>query len=85
MERFKAAQVKKVTLCSKAMRKMHDVTNVVTIKSARVPIVKFTHVPTGISSDVSFKNAMSVNNTKFIRTVVEKLDGRIKPLMMTLR
>ena len=45
------------------------------IRGAKVPIVKFMHVPTGLSCDVSFKNLMSVMNTSFIELsqVQEKL------------
>ncbi|XP_003246117.1 terminal uridylyltransferase Tailor-like [Acyrthosiphon pisum] len=34
---------------------------------ARVPIVKFLHVPTGLYCDLSFKSGLSTQNTKLIR------------------
>ena len=43
-----------------------QVSHVQQIRGAKVPIVKFMHVPSGLSCDVSFKNLMSVMNTSFI-------------------
>ena len=43
-----------------------QVSHVTQIRGAKVPIVKFMHVPSGLSCDVSFKNLMSVMNTSFI-------------------
>lgn len=44
--------------------------NIEKICHARVPIVKFYHVPTKLHCDVSFKSGLSVCNTKLIRYVM---------------
>jgi len=38
-----------------------------TITGARVPIVKFFHVPSGLYCDLSFKSGLSTHNTKLVR------------------
>lgn len=62
----------------------HLVANVLGVLNARVPIVKFIHVKTGLSVDLSFKNKMSVLNTEFIRLCVEA-DSRIRYVMVGVR
>lgn len=37
------------------------------ICSARVPIVKFLHVSSGLYCDLSFKSGLSTHNTKLVR------------------
>jgi DNA polymerase sigma len=70
---------------AKMLRNMRNVvTEVWCILSARVPIIKFVHVKTGLSCDLSFKNQMAVMNTEFIRLCVEA-DSRIRILMVSIR
>lgn len=37
------------------------------ITGARVPIVKFFHLPSGLFCDLSFKSGLSTHNTKLVR------------------
>lgn len=37
------------------------------ITGARVPIVKFLHVPSSLYCDLSFKSGLSTHNTKLVR------------------
>lgn len=62
----------------------HLVANVHGVLNARVPIVKFIHLKTGLSVDLSFKNKMSVLNTEFMRLCVEA-DARIRHIMVGVR
>lgn len=41
--------------------------NVEQICDARVPILKFYHVPTKLNCDLSFKSGLSTSNTKLIK------------------
>lgn len=47
--------------------------NVEEICNARVPIVKFYHIPSKLICDVSFKSGLSVYNTKLIKYVTPQL------------
>ena len=58
--------VRKVDVVAQVLRTIQQVSHVQQIRGAKVPIVKFMHVPTGLSCDISFKNLMSVMNTSFI-------------------
>ena len=66
------------------MSSVPQCSRLVPIISARVPILKFIHRPTGIHCDISFKNRMSVQNTAFIRHCTE-VDSRVRPLMLAVR
>lgn len=46
------------------------ITNIVPIASARIPIIKFKHVPTGINCDVSFNRRLGILNSKLISTIM---------------
>ena len=85
-DRRRWEESKKVDLCARALDQVKEVGAIVPVRAARVPIVKFAHRATGIRSDLSFKNLMSVMNTKFIRfAAVDAGDDRVFLLMMTLR
>ncbi|XP_057329019.1 uncharacterized protein LOC130669891 [Microplitis mediator] len=43
-----------------------------TVLDCRVPIIKITHKLTGIDCDISFKNGLTVENSKMIKTYVDK-------------
>jgi len=47
--------------------KNNEYKNIHQITKAHVPIVKFVHVPTGLSCDLSFKSGISTHNTKLVR------------------
>ncbi len=66
----------KVRAVGDALDTIKQVANVQRIANARVPIVKFLHLPTGLSCDVSFKNMMSVLNSRYTRFVSLKLIQR---------
>lgn len=44
-----------------------DFKNIEKICDARVPIVKFYHIPTKLNCDLSFKSGLSTQNTKLIK------------------
>lgn len=51
--------------------KCDEFKNVEEICDARVPIIKFYHVPTKINCDVSFKSGLSAYNSKLVKYVVQ--------------
>nr|CAD7427733.1 unnamed protein product [Timema monikensis] len=55
-----------------------------TIPKAKVPLVKFFHRPTEMNCDLSFRNALGVQNSILIRFYLS-LDPRIKPLLFILK
>lgn len=54
------------------------------IPNARVPIIKFIHTATGLNCDLSFKNAMGVQNSKLLR-FIGSLDERIKQFFIIVK
>ena len=52
--------------------------------TARVPVVKCIHVPTGIECDLVLRNPLAVRNTALLRTY-SKLDDRIPPLVRMVK
>lgn len=50
-------------------KKRQEFTDVNCIPTARTPIIQVFHMPSDIDCDLSFKNGLSVENTKFLRCV----------------
>lgn len=57
-------------LAKQCLSKPQIFRNVEQICDARVPIVKFYHIPTKLNCDVSFKSGLSLYNTKLIEYVI---------------
>uniref|UniRef100_A0A0A1WTB6 Terminal uridylyltransferase 4 n=2 Tax=Zeugodacus cucurbitae TaxID=28588 RepID=A0A0A1WTB6_ZEUCU len=57
---------------------------VIPIRQARVPIIKCKHNPTGFSLDINLSCPSSVNNTKFVRDLLQ-FDNRIRELITFLK
>lgn len=56
------------------------------IPKAKVPIVKFHYIPTGVSCDISFKNGLGLGiyKTELVRHCLG-LDERVRPLTMLIK
>ncbi|XP_038620512.1 speckle targeted PIP5K1A-regulated poly(A) polymerase [Tachyglossus aculeatus] len=54
------------------------------VPSARRPVVKFCHRPSGLHGDVSLSNRLALYNSKYLR-LCSQLDGRVRPLVYSVR
>nr|CAD7448758.1 unnamed protein product [Timema bartmani] len=59
-----------VRMSANVLRQHPDCKKVCDIPWARTPIVKLLHAPTQLNCDLTFKNGISVENTKLLRCVV---------------
>ncbi|XP_012884398.1 PREDICTED: speckle targeted PIP5K1A-regulated poly(A) polymerase [Dipodomys ordii] len=55
-----------------------------TVPSARRPVVKFCHRPSGLHGDISLSNRLALHNSRFLSLCCE-LDRRVRPLVYTIR
>lgn len=58
--------------------------NIIAISKAKIPIIKFYHIPTNIFCDISFKNSLGIHKSYLIQYCLS-LDTRLKPLMMLIK
>lgn len=69
---------------SKMLRRCNGFNNILVIKSARCPLVKFEHVQSGLKCDLSMNNRLALQNTRLIKLVCD-VDPRIQALMYNVR
>ncbi|KAG2465655.1 TUT7 uridylyltransferase, partial [Polypterus senegalus] len=58
--------------------------NILPITTAKVPIVKFVHVRTGLEGDISLYNTLALHNTRLLATY-STIDERVKYLCYTMK
>lgn len=58
--------------------------NIFAIAKAKTPIVKFIHKPTKITCDLSFKNALGVNNSAMVKFYLS-MDPRLRPFLIIIK
>uniref|UniRef100_A0A0K8T1L0 C2H2-type domain-containing protein n=1 Tax=Lygus hesperus TaxID=30085 RepID=A0A0K8T1L0_LYGHE len=61
------------------MKKCRDLRKLIHIQSAKVPIIKFLHLPSSLEGDISLYNILAQENTKLLGTYAE-IDERVKIL-----
>lgn len=57
--------------------KMKQFNRIFFVRHARVPIVKFRHMPSNLEGDISCSNALAVYNSRLLHTYAE-IDPRVK-------
>ncbi|XP_039606542.1 terminal uridylyltransferase 7-like [Polypterus senegalus] len=88
---FKGADTSKGLDCikiienlSKLLRSHSGLKNILPITTAKVPIVKFVHVRTGLEGDISLYNTLALHNTRLLATY-STIDERVKYLCYTMK
>ncbi|KAK7874063.1 hypothetical protein R5R35_004609 [Gryllus longicercus] len=68
----------------KQMVKCDDFGRIHKVLHARVPILKFFHLPTGIYGDIAFRNGLGVENSKLLN-FLQSLDNRLQSLFLFVK
>ena len=58
--------------------------NVKGISKARIPVIKFHHIPSGLNCDISFENTMAHRNTALLQAY-SAIDPRVQALVCALK
>ncbi|XP_051547805.1 terminal uridylyltransferase 7-like isoform X2 [Myxocyprinus asiaticus] len=69
---------------AKALRKHQGVRNILPITTAKVPIVKFYHIKTGLEGDISLYNTLALHNTQLLASYAA-IDARVKILCYVMK
>ncbi|XP_051537331.1 terminal uridylyltransferase 7-like isoform X2 [Myxocyprinus asiaticus] len=69
---------------AKALRRHQGVRNILPITTAKVPIVKFYHIKTGLEGDISFYNILALHNTQLLASYAA-IDARVKILCYVMK
>ncbi|XP_068944054.1 terminal uridylyltransferase 7 isoform X4 [Petaurus breviceps papuanus] len=69
---------------SRVLKKHSGLRNVLPITTAKVPIVKFFHVRSGLEVDISLYNTLALHNTKLL-AAYSSIDPRVKYLCYTMK
>jgi len=69
--------VKVIEELQEKLKKFHELSNLVPITTAKVPILKFFHKQSEFEGDISIYNTLGQQNTKLLRTYAE-VDPRAK-------
>ncbi|XP_030593881.1 terminal uridylyltransferase 7 [Archocentrus centrarchus] len=69
---------------ARLLKKHPDLRNILPITTAKVPIVKFYHVRTGLEGDISLYNTLALHNTHLLATYAA-IDRRVKILCYAMK
>ncbi|NXE52352.1 TUT7 uridylyltransferase, partial [Casuarius casuarius] len=69
---------------AKVLKKHSGLRNVLPITTAKVPIVKFFHVRSGLEVDISLYNTLALHNTRLLSSYAA-IDPRVKYLCYTMK
>nr|XP_018903271.1 PREDICTED: uncharacterized protein LOC109034524 [Bemisia tabaci] len=82
---MRVEMIKAIRRITNIFRQMpNEFTALVPITSARVPILKFKHVKTNSNCDLSFKNGLSVENTKLVRKYLN-MNPKVRWLVIAVK
>ncbi|NXW92115.1 TUT7 uridylyltransferase, partial [Alopecoenas beccarii] len=69
---------------AKVLKKQPGLKNVLPITTAKVPIVKFFHIRSGLEVDISLYNTLALHNTRLLSSYAA-IDPRVKYLCYTMK
>ncbi|XP_061873952.1 terminal uridylyltransferase 7 isoform X2 [Colius striatus] len=69
---------------AKVLKKQTGLRNVLPITTAKVPIVKFFHIRSGLEVDISLYNTLALHNTRLLSSYAA-IDPRVKHLCYTMK
>ncbi|KAM7298556.1 terminal uridylyltransferase 7-like, partial [Ixodes scapularis] len=69
---------------ARKLRAHPDLARIVPITTAKVPIVKFYHLPSRLEGDISLYNTLALHNTRLLK-VYSAIDERVRVLGYTLK
>ncbi|MFT7811851.1 terminal uridylyltransferase 7 isoform X1 [Arapaima gigas] len=69
---------------ARVLRKHSGLRNIIPITTAKVPIVKFFHVRTGLEGDISLYNTLALHNTKLLACYAA-VDPRVKHVCYVMK
>ncbi|XP_045068190.1 terminal uridylyltransferase 4 isoform X1 [Coregonus clupeaformis] len=69
---------------ARLLRKHPGLSNILPITTAKVPIVKFYHVRTGLEGDISLYNTLALHNTRLLASYAA-IDPRVKMLCYVMK
>ncbi|XP_053725937.1 terminal uridylyltransferase 7 [Synchiropus splendidus] len=69
---------------AKLLRRHPDLKNILPITTAKVPIVKFLHMDTGLEGDISLYNTLALHNTNLL-ALYAAIDQRVKILCYVMK
>ncbi|XP_031426923.1 terminal uridylyltransferase 7 [Clupea harengus] len=69
---------------ARALGKHSGLKNIIPIITAKVPIVKFCHVKTGLEGDISLYNRLGLHNTELLASYAS-IDPRVRQLCYTMK
>nr|XP_034350566.1 terminal uridylyltransferase 7-like [Arvicanthis niloticus] len=76
--------VRTIEELAQVLRKHSGLRDILTITTAKVPIVKFFHLRSGLEVDISLHNTLALHNTKLL-SAYSAIDPRVKYLCYTMK
>lgn len=76
--------IKIIESLARLLKKHPDLKNILPITTAKVPIVKFLHVRTGLEGDISLYNTLALHNTHLLASYAA-IDRRVKILCYVMK
>ena len=70
---------------SLVIRAHPEVSEMVFVKSARIPVIKFVHTPTGLCCDITCENKFGIKNSQLFRSLMAVDAELIKPFFFLLK
>ncbi|EFX73198.1 hypothetical protein DAPPUDRAFT_325455 [Daphnia pulex] len=83
-EKKREYMLKTLRRASNIIRSHPDITDLVVVSNARIPVSKFVYSPIGVKCDLTCNNIIAVQNSKLLYSL-QSLDVRIRPYLYALK